>query len=384
MFGEPDDKEFMALKQDPEALKDRRWASNNSIMAKVGMDYTPFMDGVIQNGEPGFFWLDNARAYSRMNGHKDHKDRRASGCNPCSEQTLESFECCCLVETFPAHHDTYADFEKTLKMAYLYAKTVTLVPTHDQRANAVMLRNRRIGCSMSGITQAIAKFGRREFLNMCDKGYGYIQELDHTYSDWLGIPLSIKTTSVKPSGSVSLLCGSTPGIHYPHSEYYTRHVRVANTSPFGAIAQKAGYEVYADPYADNTSVVAFPIKEKNFLKGKENITIWEQFINAVDMQKHWADNQVSVTLTFKPHEVKDIKICLETFDDQLKGVSLLPQLDEQNGGYAYPPYMTITQERYEAMASKITPMNFGKAVHEVDEKFCTSEKCELPIPEEKV
>jgi intein/homing endonuclease len=118
----------------------------------------------------------------------------------CLEQTLFDRECCCLVETYPAHHDTYEDFQKTLKQAYLYAKTVTLVPTHDLRANAVMMKNRRIGCSMSGITQAIAKFGRREFLNWCDKGYGYIQELDRTYSDWLGIPLSIKTTSVKPSG----------------------------------------------------------------------------------------------------------------------------------------------------------------------------------------
>jgi len=118
----------------------------------------------------------------------------------CCEQTLESFEACCLVETYPAHHDTYEDFQRTLKFAYLYAKTVTLMPTHDPRTNAVMNRNRRIGCSMSGIRQAIERIGRREFLNWCDRGYHYIGELDTLYSEWLGIPLSIKTTSVKPSG----------------------------------------------------------------------------------------------------------------------------------------------------------------------------------------
>lgn len=118
----------------------------------------------------------------------------------CSEQTLESFELCTLVETYPAHHDSYEDFAKTLKVAYLYAKTVTLIPTHDPRTNAVMNRNRRIGCSMSGIQQAVGRTGRREFLNWCDRGYKHIQKLDRLYSEWLGVPLSIKTTSIKPSG----------------------------------------------------------------------------------------------------------------------------------------------------------------------------------------
>lgn len=133
------------------------------------------------------------------------EDNRLSGVFSmnCGEQGLESFELCNLVETYPAHHDSYEDFERTLKMAYLYAKTVTLVPTHDMRANAVMMRNRRIGASMSGIVQAIQKFGRRKFLSWCDNGYKYIQKMDRTYSDWLGVPLSVKTTTVKPSGCLT-------------------------------------------------------------------------------------------------------------------------------------------------------------------------------------
>ncbi len=380
MFGEPDDDEFRNLKRDKAALNDRRWVSNNSILAKVGMDYGPFMDQVTQNGEPGFFWLENARAYSRMGREPDHKDRRAAGCNPCSEQTLEHRELCTLVETFPANHDTYEDFLKTLKMAYLYAKTVTLIPTHDPRTNAVMMRNRRIGCSMSGITQAIARFGRHTFFEWCDGGYAYINnELDEKYSSWLGIPRSIKKTSVKPSGTVSLLCGATPGIHYPHSEYYIRHIRVANTSPLVEAAKKAGYDVHPDTYAADTSVVAFPVHEKNYVKGKSEVTVWEQFINAVDMQKHWADNQVSVTVSFRPSEKKDLQACLETFDSQLKGVSMLPLLDADHG-YDYPPYVAIDKETYEAMASRITPMSMDKSGHEVDEKFCTTDKCEMPVP----
>jgi len=378
MFGEPDDEEFLNLKQDQAALNDRRWASNNSVFAQIGMDYSAIVEKVATNGEPGICWLDNARQFSRMKDPADNKDRRVAGTNPCGEQSLESYELCNLVETYPAHHDNSEDFQKTLKMAYLYAKTVTLVPTHDPRANAVMLRNRRIGCSMSGITQAMEKFGRREFFNWCDSGYSYIRELDQIYSDWLGIPLSVKTTTVKPSGTVSLLCGATPGIHYPHSEYYIRHVRVANTSPLVQAARDANFDVHPDTYADDTSVIAFPVKEKLFTKGKEDVTVWEQFANAVDMQRHWADNQVSVTVTFTEAEKRDLVTCLETYEDQMKGVSMLPAKNYEDT-YDYPPYQTATKEEYLAMVHKCGEIYMGSTKHEVDEKFCSNDTCELPF-----
>jgi adenosylcobalamin-dependent ribonucleoside-triphosphate reductase len=379
MFGEPDDVAFMGLKQDIEALNDRRWASNNSIFGYVGMDYTDVAKSLSSNGEPGIVWLDTARKYSRLKDLPDNKDWRIQGTNPCGEQGLESYELCNLVETYPAHHDSYEDFERTLKMAYLYAKTVTLVPTHDMRANAVMMRNRRIGASMSGIVQAIQKLGRRKFLDWCDNGYKYVQKMDRSYSDWLGVPLSVKTTTVKPSGTVSLLCGATPGIHYPHSEFYIRHVRVQNQSPLCQIARDAGYQVFPDAYADNTSVVAFPVKENHYIKGKSDVSLWEQFVLSADMQAHWSDNLVSATVTFNKSEIPDIKSCLESFETRLKGVSLLPLLEEDHG-YKYPPYQTITEQQYMDMVVDTKAMEFVENVHDTDERFCEGDKCMLPIP----
>ncbi|KKL67266.1 hypothetical protein LCGC14_2136700, partial [marine sediment metagenome] len=110
----------------------------------------------------------------------------------CGEQTLESFELCCLAETFPSRHDSYEEFQETLKYAYLYAKSVTLVNTHWQETNAVMLKNRRMGISQTGIIEAFVKHGRRKILEWCDKGYNYLQDLDEQYSGWLCIPRSIK------------------------------------------------------------------------------------------------------------------------------------------------------------------------------------------------
>ena len=77
-----------------------------------------------------------------------------------------------MVETFPAKHSDYWDYQRTLKFAYLYAKAVTLMATHWPETNDVIKRNRRIGCSQSGIQEAILKFGRRKYLDeYCDRAY---------------------------------------------------------------------------------------------------------------------------------------------------------------------------------------------------------------------
>ncbi len=115
------------------------------------MDYEQVADKIRLNGEPGLCWLENMRAYGRMGDAPNYKDKKASGGNPCLEQTLESHEMCCLVETFPFNHHSYQDFQETLEMAFLYAKSVTLGLPHWEASAEVMARNRRIGCSMSGI-----------------------------------------------------------------------------------------------------------------------------------------------------------------------------------------------------------------------------------------
>lgn len=375
-LGNPNDREFCLLKQDKEKLISHRWCSNNSILAEIGMDYTWHADLTGFNGEPGYIWLENARAYGRMKDPADWADREAVGINPCSEQTLHNYELCTLVETFPSKHDTLDEYLETLKLAYLYAKTVTLVPTHWPETNAVMTRNRRIGLSQSGIIKAFAKHGRRAMMDWCDKGYEFICGLDVQYSNWLGVPKSIKKTSVKPSGTISLLPGETPGIHYPHSEYCIRRVRVGIHSPLWKAAQVAGYHVEpAVGQEQSTMVVSFPVKEEHFKRSKTDVSIWEQVANAVAYQKFWADNQVSITVTFKESEREDIKHVLELYEDSLKGISFLPLSDH---GYLQAPYEEIDELTYLDMMSRITgPIDLQNVVDSVAPKFCDGDSCEI-------
>lgn len=105
-LGEAHDDEFRGLKdyqKNPDRM-DYGWVSNNSIYAEIGMDYTEIAEKIRLNGEPGLCWLDNMRAYGRMGDEPNYKDQKAAGGNPCLEQTLESHEMCCLVETFPYLH----------------------------------------------------------------------------------------------------------------------------------------------------------------------------------------------------------------------------------------------------------------------------------------
>ena len=381
-FGSYDDEEYLDLKNydiNPHRAE-YGWTSNNSIFAELGMDYSDASKRTKLNGEPGYVWLDNIRGYSRMRNGKDHKDHKAKGCNPCVEQSLESYELCCLVETFPCNHEDLEDYLRTLKFAYLYAKTVTLGQTHWPETNRVLLRNRRIGCSLSGIAQFITQRGLNELKGWLERGYEEIESWDKIYSDWLCVPLSIKKTSIKPSGTVSLLAGATPGVHYPESRFYIRRMRLSKRSKLIKPLKSAGYKI-EPAYGDekNTVVVEVPIDVGEGIRTVNEVSMWEQLSLAAFIQRYWADNQVSATITFDPDvEGDQIAHALNYFQYMLKGVSFLPKL---NDGTAYPqmPYEEIDEKTYVKMLSKLKKLDFShvEGNEAVVEKFCDGEACEI-------
>jgi len=382
VFGDPKSEEYLDLKN--YKVNPHRelygWTSNNSVFAKLGMDYTEAAERIVDNGEPGFAWLENMRHYSRMKNGGDNKDHRVAGGNPCLEQSLESYELCCLVETFPNNHDSLEDYQRTLKYAYLYAKSVTLGRTHWSDTNRVMLRNRRIGCSVSGVAQFITSRGLDELRKWLESGYDTIQEWDKMYSDWFAIPRSIKTTSVKPSGTVSLLAGATPGLHYPESRFYIRRVRLSKQSELIEPLKKANYTIEpAFGSEDTTMVVEVPVDVGEGIRTASELSIWEQFSLAAFMQRHWADNQVSCTVTFDPEaEADEIAPALNYFQYHLKGISLLPRHDY--GAYKQMPYEAIDEKTYHFEAERLGKLYFGVIKNEEAEidKFCNNDNCEIP------
>lgn len=391
-LGGADDEVFMNLKNQ-EVYPERNsydpenpgwaWMSNNSVSAKVGTNYEDYVDLIVNNGEPGFIWLDVARNYGRLADAADGKDYRVMGFNPCAEQPLESYELCTLVEVHLNRHDSKEDFLRTLKFAYLYGKTVTLMPTHWQQTNGIMQRNRRIGTSLTGIASFADQNGLPVVREWMDEGYQTIRKYDHSYSEWLCVRESIRVTTVKPSGSVSLLSGASPGVHWtPGGKYFLRAIRFGETDPMLHLFKAAGYKIEPDLVSANTQVVYFPVATVH-RRSEKDVTLFEKIGLAATTQKYWSDNGVSVTLSFdKETEAQHIAPALHMYEGQLKAVSFLPM-----GNYTYPqqPYTQITEEEYNEYVGKIAKINFDAIYDGVEnleaqgEMYCTTDACEIKI-----
>lgn len=392
LMGRLDDKDFLNLKN-PAVYPERNsydpkapgwaWMSNNSVEVCVGDDLSHIVDGIALNGEPGVIWMDVTRKYGRLIDPINNKDWRAAGYNPCAEQSLESFECCTLVETYLNRHDSVEDFKRTLKFAYLYAKTVTLLPTHWEETNAIMQRNRRIGTSISGIANFADRVGLPELREWMDAGYATIQQYDKGYSEWLGIRESIKTTTVKPSGTVSILAGESPGVHWtPGGEYFLRAIRFSNEDPMLPLFKMANYRIEkASESPKTTSVVFFPIKS-SAKRSEKDVSIYEKTALAATAQRYWSDNSVSVTVSFDSNKEKDaVGTVLHMFDGQLKTISFLPMGNET---YPQMPYTQITAKEYEDYTMKLFPIDFsgvyaGMAADAIGEAYCTTDACEIKL-----
>ena len=396
LIGRIDDKDFLNLKNaeiypernsyDP-ASPGWAWMSNNSVEAYVGADLGPIVEGIVRNGEPGVVWLDVSRQYGRLVDPPNNKDYRVEGYNPCAEQSLESYEMCTLVETYLNRHESLEDYKRTLKFAYLYAKTVTLLPTHWSETNGIMQRNRRIGTSMSGVANFADNRGLPTLREWMDEGYKTIKYYDITYSEWLGIRESIKTTTVKPSGTVSILAGESPGVHWtPGGKYFMRTIRFGNSDPMLPLFKMANYKV--EPASENpetTSVVYFPIKSES-KRAEKDVSIYEKMALAAYAQRYWSDNSVSVTISFDPEtESEAVGTVLHLYDGQLKTVSFLP-----TGNFTYPqmPYTQITEQEYEDEGTlRLFPIDFsgvyaGMAADAIGEAYCTTDACEVRLIKE--
>lgn len=385
-LGSPFDNDFINLKN--YELNPHRseygWTSNNSVMIEDGMDvdYRMLAQRTYDNGEPGYFWIDNARNFARMNGIHE-PDPTVMGANPCLEQVLGDEERCTLSEIHMPHCKTKYEFARAIKYAYLYGKTVTLLSPYLKNTDSaeIMSQNRRIGLSVTGHTQFIGQHGMEVWQDWLDHGYhkvaGYY---DRLYSQWMDIPVSVRKTSVKPSGTISLVSGVTPGIHYNvASRYHIRRLTLADNSKILASLQRAGYNVEQSVYSRDSYVVEFPVDAGPGTKSESEVSMWDQLNLIATAQQYWADNAVSATVKFDRNKVSvdDLAKAIEWSSTRLKGISFLPLEDH---GYEQAPYESIDKERYHEMMSKIDVSAVDGVIgnDKLMDMYCDGDACVIP------
>lgn len=387
-LGDVDDKDFMNLKNyelNPERSA-IGWLSNNSVVLRADRGYEDFSyipelaRRILDNGEPGMINLYNIQKYGRFG--KELPDD-ATMVNPCGEIQLSNWELCNLAEVFPPRCSDPQKFYKALEYATFYASTVSLLPTHRPETNAVIAKNRRIGVSISGIAQWVSKsdsdeWGKMNYTKMITylrQGYKVVRETNTRLAKEAGVPESIRVTTVKPSGSISLLAGCTAGVHSPVSRYAIRRVRIGMTSPLIEPLIAAGVPYEKDIVSENTYVFEFVIDHGD-VRPCEEVSPWEQFSLVQLMQKHYADNCVSATIYFdKEKDGPDVEKMLAMFIPNLKSVSMLPH---SGHGYAQAPYTPITEEEYNKRKDDIKIIDYKSVKNNIPEgsKFCSGDNCE--------
>lgn len=389
-YGRKESKNFLNLKN-AEVFPERNsydpnnpgWAymSNNSVRAFVGDDLSSVIPGIMLNGEPGIIWEDVTKQYGRLIDPPNNKDHRFAGFNPCVEQPLESGEMCTLVDIHLSKVEDQNDLVRALKYAYLYAKTVTLLPTHIPKTNAIMQRNRRIGISLSGIANFADNNGMTELRKWMNDGYQTVQEYDVIYSEWLGIRESIKTTTVKPTGTTSILVGESPGAHWsPGGKYFMRAIIFDSEHPFVEAARNAGYKVEGynrDP--EVSKMIYFPI-HSDAKRSEKEVTIFEKAALAVEAQRWWSDNGVSVTVSFKPEERDHVPTIISMYEGQLKAISFM---ESRNDVYPQQPFTDISSTEYVNSGAGLSKIDMSilyddQIVDATGERGCTNDVCEIP------
>lgn len=388
-LGDVEDETFINLKNytiNPERME-TGWMSNNSVVLKADKEYEDFSyipemaARIRDNGEPGMINLYNMQKYGRYG--KEMSDK-ASLCNPCGEICLENFELCNLAETFPPRCENAERFYKALRYATFYSSTVSLLPTHRSDTNAVIARNRRIGVSISGIAQWASGvvpngWGIMNYTKMTRilrNGYQIVRKENSNLAKKAGVPCSIRVTTVKPSGSISLLAGVTPGVHYPVSRYAIRRVRIGMDSPLIPVLQRAGVPNEPDTYSDNTQVFEFIIDHGD-LRPCDEVSPWEQFSLVAMLQRCWSDNMVSATIYFdKEKDGPDVEKLLAMFIPTLKSVSMLPH---SGHGYTQAPYEPIDKQTYLNRKNEYSTLDFSEVSGNtpIGSKYCTGDKCML-------
>ena len=341
VLGAAADQGFRDAKKDFDAVVSHRHTSNNSLCFRSweeieGFNWESLVEDNILFGEPGIL---NLPLVWRT-------DPGARGVNPCGEQALHDREACNLAEVFPAKFEDGVAESVAFRLVTRYAIRQRLTPLIDPVSHEVGTRNMRVGVGLGGLC---------DFAWSPEKLSSWFLECRReadSYADELRVNRPITVTTVKPSGTISLLNGSSPGIHAPHAPYYIRRTRIARNDPMAGAMIDAGVPHEVDVYdkSGQTWVFSFPMKSPHGRVSKETETLREQFERQAAVQRWWADNAVSATLNFDPSsEKKELAACLREFVPHLKSTSCLPKTH----GYEQPPYEAVDKTTYRALFAEI-------------------------------
>jgi adenosylcobalamin-dependent ribonucleoside-triphosphate reductase len=351
-LGDYDDFEFLRAKRwDLGGIPNWRAMSNNSVICDdVTKLPEEFWEGYKGNGEPyGLINLEAARRMGRT-GETQYPDHDVMGFNPCAEQSLANYETCCLAEIYLPNINSKYELYEVARLLYRINKHSLAIKCAVQETEDIVHKNMRMGIGVTGYLQATEE--QKSWLSDC---YYYLRAYDKEYSEQKGFNPSIKLTTVKPSGTLSLLAGVTSGAHPGYSQHYIRRIRMASDSPIVAVVKSHGYHVEFQRNFDGTEdhstvVVSFPCKFPDGTLLANDMTALDQLEVIKRLQTEWSDNAVSVTIYYRKDELEAIREWLKNNYINVKSVSFLLHNEH---GFDQAPLEEITAEKFAEMSAGV-------------------------------
>jgi ribonucleoside-triphosphate reductase len=351
-IGDPDDVEYLLAKRwDMGNIPSWRAMSNNSVVCNDFKDlHEYFWDGYEGKGEPyGLINLKLSRKIGRL-GETQYPDPKVMGYNPCAEQSLAPYETCCLAEIYLSNVTSKEEFVDICKLLYRINKHSLALPCHLEETADIVHSNMRMGIGVTGVLQASDE--QRSWLS---EAYEELRAFDKEYSAKHGFPESVKLTTVKPSGTLSLLPGVTSGCHPAYSRHMIRRIRIAADHALVQVCRDHGYPVEYQRNFDgsedhSTMVVSFPFCYPEGTKLAAEMTAIDQLEVVKWLQAHWSDNSVSCTVYYRKEELPEIKKYLaKNYKNNHKSLSFLLHNEH---GFHQAPLEEITKEQYDELVAK--------------------------------
>ena len=220
-------------------------------------------------------------------------------------------------------------------------------------------RDHLTGCSMSGWQDAmnILQLSKEEQKRILNNLRQMATDSANQLADELGLNKPVLTTTLKPSGTISLLPNVSAGIHYSHSENYIRRVRINAFDPLAYALKDIGYNLKPEDgqTLDNakTLVVEFPMKAPKG-KTKYNVSAIEQLENYKFFMENYVNHNVSITVHVRDNEWEEVEQWLWDNWDSVVAISFIPLSDAM---YNLMPYEEISEEQYEELLKQTPKFN---------------------------
>jgi len=351
-------------------------ANNSAVLLRNMIDKETFMNlwGKIEasnSGEPGFLFTNDKDA----------------GTNPCAEINLKANQFCNLCEINASDIETQEEYNARAKAAaFIGTLQASYIDFHYLRDvwKKTTEKEALLGIGMTGIASgAVFKLNMKEAAKVaCDE--------NERIAKVLGINKAARVTTVKPSGTTSLVLGTSSGIHAWHDDYYIRRIRLGKNEALYTYLSMYHPEMLEDDFFKPTlqSIVSVPQRApEGSITRKESAMDLLERIKTIN--KNWIKpghrkganmHNVSATVTIKQDEWDTVGEWLYENKEYFTALSFLP---EDLGTYKQAPYETITKEQFEEQIKSLHQVDLSRVVEMsdntalMDQAACAGGACEI-------